>query len=72
MSTHPPPPHHLHHRLPLDPLLAQVKDVLSKMYAHVAQLGAGPVAAGGGDEDGEKDEDDTAYVSDKFLLLGIK
>ena len=45
--------------------------MLSQMYAHVAQLGAGPVAASGGDEDGEKD-DDTAYVSDKFSLLGVK
>eukprot|EP00904_Undaria_pinnatifida_P007842 jgi/Undpi1/4188/HiC_scaffold_16.g07555.m1 len=50
---------------------SKVKDVLSQMYAHVAQLGAGPVAASGGDEDGEKD-DDTAYVSDKFSLLGVK
>lgn len=42
------------------------------MYAHVSQLGAGPVAAGGGDtEDGEKD-DDTAYVSDSFALMSLK
>lgn len=47
-----------------------MKDSLSQLYAHVAQLGAGPVAAGGGDDDGEKEE--TAYVSDTFSLVSIK
>lgn len=52
--------------------LPQLKEALTQMYAHVSQLGAGPVAAGGGDtEDGEKD-DDTSYVSDSFALMSFK
>ncbi|CAM9746359.1 unnamed protein product [Pylaiella littoralis] len=47
---------------------AKAKEALSSLYAHVSQLNSGPISAGGGDGDGDKEEDDTAYVSDKFSI----
>lgn len=50
---------------------AKMKEVLTQMYVHVAQLGAGPVTVGGGDDD-DGENDDTSYVSDSFALMSIK
>lgn len=50
----------------------QVKDALSALYSHVSQLSSGPITAGGGEDDGDKDDDDTAYVSDKFSIVASK
>lgn len=49
-----------------------MNETLSSLYAHVSQLSSGPIAAGGGDEDGDKDEEETAYVSDKFSIVSAK
>lgn len=59
------PPTHMH----VHALQTQVKDTLSSLYAHVSQLNSGPITAGGGDDDGDKDDEDTAYVSDNFSIV---
>ncbi|CAB1109257.1 unnamed protein product [Ectocarpus sp. CCAP 1310/34] len=51
---------------------AKVKDALSSLYSHVSQLSSGPITAGGGEDDGDKDDEDTPYVSDKFSIVATK
>ncbi|CAM9625700.1 unnamed protein product [Scytosiphon promiscuus] len=51
---------------------AKVKEALSSLFANVSQLSSGPITVSGGDEDGDKDDDDTAYVSDSFSIVSAK